>query len=313
MLRIVTQRILTAVPLVLLVSFIIFGLESLVPGNPAQTILGQNATPGAVAALDKQLGLDKPLLVSYLDWLRGIVHGNLGTSVFSGESVVSTLNSRLYVTLSLVGLSLLVSAVAGIALGTISALRGGVLARIVDVVSLLGLALPGFWVAIVLVALFAVKAGILPATGYVSFSASPAQWLEHLLLPVFALSLIGITSVAKQARDSTLDALDADYIMMLRGNGLAEWRILLQHVLRNAAVPVVTVLGVVTVGMLGGTVFVESVFVLPGLGSLATQSTLDHDLPVILGIGLYFTVIVIAINLLVDVAYGLLNPKVRVG
>lgn len=312
MIKIIVRRLVMAVPLLVVVSFLTFLLESLVPGNPAATILGQNATPQSIAALDQQLGLDKPLLVSYWDWLDGLVHGSLGTSIISGESVGATLNSRLLVTLSVVALSVAASAVIGTAIGMISATRGGLVGRILDVASMAGLALPSFWVAIVLVALFAVKLGAFPAGGYVPWSASPGGWIDHIVLPVVALSLLGVTSVAKQARDSTLDALEADYIVMLRGNGLPGRRILLRHVLRNAAVPVVTVLGVAAAGMLGGSVFIENVFVLPGLGSLATQSTLDHDLPVILGIALYFTVVVVIINLLVDIAYAALNPKVRV-
>lgn len=312
MIRIIVRRLAMAVPLLVVVSFLTFLLESLVPGNPAATILGQNATPQSIAALDQQLGLDKPLLVSYWDWLNSLVHGSLGTSIISGESVGATLNSRLLVTVSLVVLSVAVSAVVGVALGMVSATRGGLVGRLLDVASMAGLALPSFWVAIVLVAVFAVKLGVFPAGGYATWSASPGAWADHIVLPVAALSLLGVTSVAKQARDSALDALEADYIVMLRGNGLPGRQILLRHVLRNAAVPVVTVLGVVAAGMLGGAVFIENVFVLPGLGSLATQSTLDHDLPVILGIALYFTVIVVVINLLVDIAYAALNPKVRI-
>ncbi len=311
MARIIGLRILTAIPLILLVSFIIFALESLVPGNPAETILGQNATPQNVAALDRQLGLNKSLFAGFWTWLEGVIHGHLGTSIISGESVSSLLNGRLGVTLSLVLLSVLVSAIIGTLLGFISARRGGLLGRLLDVISLTGLALPSFWLGTVLVVTFAVKLKLLPASGYETIAQSPSGWLQHLILPVAALSLAGIALVAKQARDSILGALEADYIAMLRGNGMREREIMFKHVLRNAAMPIVTVLGVVAIGTLGGTVFVESVFVLPGLGSQATQSTVDHDLPVILGIGLYFTVIVVIINLLVDIAYGLLNPRAR--
>lgn len=309
--RIIGFRAVTAIPLILLVSFLIFLLESLVPGNPAQTILGQNATPQNVAALDRQLGLNKPLLTGYWTWLDGVLHGHLGTSVISGEHVGALLSGRLAVTLSLVILSVIVSGIVGVAFGLISARRGGWLGRMLDVVSLAGLALPSFWVGTVLVVLLAVKVRIFPASGYETFAQSPWGWFEHLILPVAALSLLGVASVAKQSRDAILSALEADYIAMLRGNGMSEREIMLKHVLRNAAMPIVTVLGVVAIGTLGGTVFVESVFVLPGLGSQATQSTVDHDLPVILGIGLYFTVIVVIINLLVDLTYGLLNPRAK--
>jgi peptide/nickel transport system permease protein len=193
-----------------------------------------------------------------------------------------------------------------------AAVRGGRLGRVIDVASLGGLALPNFWVAIVLVSIFAVKLGLLPATGYIGLTEDPARWIESLVLPVCALSLFGITILAKQTRDAVLEVLERDYVRMIRANGLSETRLLLKHVLRNAAIPVVTVVGLVAIGSLMGTVFVEQVFVLPGLGTLATQSTLDHDLPVILGIGVYFTLIVILVNLMVDLAYSMLNPRVRV-
>lgn len=311
MLRLLVNRVLFSIPLVLVVSVIVFALESLVPGDAARTILGENATPENVAALRQQLGLDDSWLERYWSWLTGLVHGDLGRSIFAGHSVTSELNVRLSVTASLLITALLVSAVLGIALGLLSAVRGGRLGRFVDAVSLLGLALPNFWVAIVVVDLFAVEARVFPAVGYTSLSESVGGWITSLTLPVCSLALLGIATIAKQTRDSALGVLESDYIRVLRANGVGHARIIGKHVLRNAAIPVVTVIGVVGVGMLGGSVFVENVFVLPGLGSLATESTTEHDLPVILGIAIYFTVLVIIINLLVDLAYGLLNPKVR--
>ncbi|EXG82697.1 ABC transporter permease [Cryptosporangium arvum] len=311
MLRLLANRLALSIPLLFVVSVLVFGLASLVPGDAARTILGEQATPEAVAYLRNQLGLDQPWYERYGSWLAGVLHGDFGTSILSGQDVWTTLNTRLGVTLSLVLTALVVSTVIGVALGLVSAVRGGVLGRVVDVLSLIGLALPNFWIAIVLVSLFAVQFRLFPATGYVPLSASPSEWISSLAMPVAALSLLGIAIIGKQTRDSVLDTLDAEYVRVLRANGVSERRIIFVHVLRNAAIPIVTAMGVVAVGMVGGSVFIESVFVLPGLGSLATQSTLDHDLPVILGLGVYFTVLVIVVNVLVDVAYGFLNPKVR--
>lgn len=311
MLRLLVNRLALSIPLLFVVSVLVFGLASLVPGDAARTILGEQATPEAVAYLRTQLGLDQPWYDRYGSWLAGVLHGDFGTSILSGQDVGTTLNTRAGVTLSLVLTALVVSSVIGVALGLVSAVRGGVLGRVVDVVSLIGLALPNFWIAIVLVSLFAVRFRLFPATGYVPLSASPSEWISSLAMPVAALSLLGIAIIGKQTRDSVLDTLDAEYVRVLRANGLSERRIIGAHVLRNAAIPIVTAMGVVAVGMVGGSVFIESVFVLPGLGSLATQSTLDHDLPVILGLGVYFTVLVVVVNVLVDVAYGFLNPKVR--
>jgi peptide/nickel transport system permease protein len=311
-LRLIGHRIAMSIPLLLIVSLIVFALEALVPGDAARTILGENATAQSLAALRDQLGLNDPWTVRYGDWLAGAFHGDLGTSIISGVDVSSSLSTRLGVTLSLLIPSMLLSAVAGIALGFASAVRGGVLGRFIDVVSLLGFALPSFWVALILVAFFAVQLDLLPATGYQELTVSPGGWLKSIILPVLALSLHGITAVAKQTRDSVMEVLEADYVKFLRANGVSERSVRYRHVLRNAAIPVVTSLGLVSVGMLGGAVFIENVFVLPGLGSLATQATLDHDVPVILGVGVFFTLSVIVINLLIDIAYGLLNPKVRV-
>lgn len=311
MLRLTAHRLAISLPLVLAVSLLIFGLESLVPGDPARTILGESATQESIDALRAEMGLDRPWFERYGQWLAGLVRGDLGTSIFTGEPVTAVLNDRLGVSLSLVTLCMIVSGAVGVLLGMVSAVRGRLVGRLLDVVSLAGLALPSFWVAIILVAVFAVRLRLLPATGYVPATESVTGWLTSLVLPVVALCLLGVTAVAKQTRDSAMEVLDADYVQVLRANGVPEWKILLKHVLRNAAIPVVSVLGVVTVGMLDATVFVESVFVLPGLGSRATQATIDHDISVILGIGVYFTVLVILINLVVDIVYGVLNPKVR--
>jgi peptide/nickel transport system permease protein len=221
------------------------------------------------------------------------------------------LNQRLPVTLSLVLLATLLCAVIGVLLGVISAVRGGIIGRAVEVLSLVGLALPGFWLAIILAAVFAVTLRIFPATGYVPPSDSVGRWLWALTLPVIALALAGVASVAKQTRDSMKETLALPYIRTLRASGIGRGSIIWKHALRNGAIPVVTVLGLVFVSALSSTVFVEAVFVLPGLGSMAVTATSEHDIPVIEGIALYFTVIVVIINLLLDVVYGLLNPKVR--
>jgi peptide/nickel transport system permease protein len=196
-------------------------------------------------------------------------------------------------------------------LGVISAVRGGVVGRAVEVLSLVGLALPGFWVAIILAAVFAVTLRIFPATGYVPPSASVSRWLWALTLPVIALGLAGVASVAKQTRDSMKDTLAREYIRTLRASGIGRRSIIWKHALRNGAIPVVTVLGLVFVSALSSTVFVEAVFVLPGLGSMAVTATSQHDIPVIEGIALYFTVLVVIVNVLLDIVYGMLNPKVR--
>lgn len=312
MVRLIVNRVALSIVLIVISSLAIFFLMSLVPGDPARTILGANATPESIARLREQLGLNQPLLEQYGSWLLGALHGDFGESVFSGDPVINLILVRVPVTLSLILLSTLVIAALGTGLGLLSAVRGGALGRFLDAISLVGLALPSYWVAIVLVALFAVTIRIFPATGYTALPDDPGGWLLSLILPVAALSLGGVTIVAKQMRDSAKDVLARDYIRVLRASGVRERTIVLKHVLRNASLPSLTVLGITVVGALTGAVFVENVFVLPGLGSLVTQATTSHDLPVVLGVGVFFTLFVIIVNLAIDILYGVLNPKVRV-
>jgi peptide/nickel transport system permease protein len=311
-LRVVVRRILMAVPLLFVVSVLTFVLVSLTPGNAAEEILGTSATPSEYAALNRALGLDLPLWEQYWNWLRHALTGNLGQSIFTGQPVAQAIGQRLPVTLSLLVGALVVSVVFGIGLGAFSAVRGGAIGRLADVLALIGFSLPAFWVGAELIVIFAVWRRWFPATGYVSFSASPAGWLHSLVLPVVALSLYGIASTAKQTREAMLDVLASEHIRMAWANGLAPRSIVLRHALRNASMRVVTVLGLLAVGLLGGTVLVENVFALPGLGSLMVTAATQHDLPVVAGMAVYFTLIVVAINLVVDLAYVWLNPRVRV-
>jgi peptide/nickel transport system permease protein len=311
MVRLIAYRVLISVPLLFGVSILTFVLVSFTPGDAARAILGANGTPQQYAQLRHQLGLDQPLYAQYGHWLQRVVHGDLGSSLFSREPVAQALNERLSVTLSLIIGATILSAVLGIGLGVFSALRAGRAGWAVDVLSLAGLALPTFWLGLVLVTLLAVDIRLFPATGYVPLSQSVGEWVRALVLPVATLAVGGAAVVAKQTRDSMLDVLQRDFIRTLRASGASEWSIVLKHALKNAAIPVVTILGLLFVSLLSGTVLVESVFVLPGLGSLAVQATTQHDIPMIQGVGVYFTLIVIAVNLLVDLTYGWLNPKVR--
>ena len=306
------RRLILAIPLLFIVSFLSFALVALTPGDPAVSILGSYATKAQYSALDRQLGFNQPVLVQYGHWLARVLHGSLGTSLASAQSVSTELNSGLGVTLCLVIGATLVTAAGGVALGTLSAVHGGVVGRATDALAMLGFAIPAFWLGLVLRDLFAVRWHLVPATGYEPFSQSPGGWFRSLLLPVATLAAAGMTGIAKQTRDSMRDTLARDYVDALRADGVPEWRIITRHALRNAAIPVVTMLGTFFVGLLGGTVLVESVFALPGLGSMAVTATTEHDLPVIVGVAVYFAVGVVLVNLLVDVIYGWLDPRARV-
>lgn len=309
--RLVVRRLLSSAPLLFLVSALTFVLVSLVPGNPARTIVGQHATVEQYEAVRAQLGLDEPLPVQYWDWLVRVFHGDLGSSLFSGEPVTSVLNNRLPVSLSLIIAGTVVSGILGVSLGLLSARRGGFLVKAVDGLALLGLAVPAFWFALVLIALGAVRLRWFPVTGYVPFADDPAEWGRSLVLPVLSLSLGAVAIIAKQTRDSVLDTLSRDFVRVMQANGFSRRSILYRHVLRNAALPLVTVLGVVLVSLLAAAVFVETVFAMPGLGSLTQQATVQHDIPVIQGAVLYITVLVVLVNLLVDLLYSRLDPRVR--
>jgi peptide/nickel transport system permease protein len=312
LLRIVLHRLLASVPLVLVVTLLAFLLNALAPGDLAMTILGADGTREQYEALRTQLGLDKPLLLQYLSWLGRALQGDLGVSFFTQESVASLLNARLAVSLSIMVGVLLVCVSCGLLLGVASALRGGWVGRAIDALSLLGLIFPSFWLALVLISVFAVGLQWLPATGYTRFADSPVEWLLGLVLPVLSVSMYSITSIAKQTRDAMSDVMGRDFIRALRASGVPERVVIWKHGLRNAALPVVTVLGLVMIAAISGTVFVERVFVLPGLGSLAVNAAVNKDVVLLQGITLYFTLITIVINLLVDLSYGWLNPKVRV-
>lgn len=309
--QVVIRRILVAVPLLFAVSALSFLLVSLTPGDAADEILGTTATPAEYRALRRALGLNLPVWEQYWRWLRHAITGDLGTSLFTGQPVSQAISQRLPVTLSLIIGSLLVSVIAGMAIGVFSAIRGGVVGRAVDALALLGFSLPAFWVGVELIVLFAVKFAWFPATGYVPIAQSVGGWLRSLVLPVCALSLYGVAATAKQTRDAMLDVLGSEYIRIARANGISARSIIFRHALKNASMRIVTVLGIQAVGLLGGTVFVENVFALPGLGSLVVTASVEHDIPVVQGVAVYFTVIVVVINLVIDLIYTWLNPKVR--
>lgn len=312
MLYLVLRRLALSVPLLLAVTLLTFLLNSLAPGDLARTMMQGQGTEEQYQELRRDLGLDRPLLVQYGNWLAKAATGDLGRSYFTKEDVVSLLNDRIGVTVSLMAGVFVICLVAGLALGVTSALRGGWVGRAIDTLSLVGLTLPSFWVALVLIAVFAVWLRWLPATGYTPLAQDPMRWLVGLILPVLAVSLVSITTIAKQTRDAMNETMGRDFVRALRASGLSERSIVWKHALRNASLPVVTVLGIVMVNAITGTVFVERVFVLPGLGSLAVSAALTNDVALMQGATLYFTLLTVVINLIVDLSYGWLNPKVRV-
>lgn len=311
MLLYIGRRLLGGVVLLLGIAVVAFSLLYIGGGDIARRILGEGATAEAVAQKSAELGLDRPLIVQFWSWLTGAVTGNLGRSWFSGQSVTDGIQSRLSVTLSIVIGAIVVIAIVSVVLGILAATRRGWIDRIVQVVSLVGFAIPGFLVALALVLVFALALGWFKPTGYVPFATSPTGWLSTVTLPIIALSLGGIATVTQQIRGSVIDALRNDYVRTLRSRGVDEGRVVLKHVLRNAAGPALAVLAVFFVGLLGGAVIVEQVFAIPGLGQVAVIATTQGDIPMVMGLVMAVGILVILFNLLVDLLQGWLNPKVR--
>src|ERR1700733_3232574 len=312
MLRLIGRRLALSLPLLVIVPTVTFLLAALIPGDVARTILGADATQAQYLQLRQTLGLNEPLLTRYFTWLGNALHGNLGTSLFWQQPVSSLLDSRLQVTLSLVIGSTALATAVGVVFGVVAALRAGVVGKIVDAIAMVGLAIPNFFLGLLLVTWFAVTLRAFPATGFVPFSQSPGEWLRSIVLPVITLAVPGIAVIAKQTRDAMLEVLDRPFIRTLRAAGVPGRSVIGKHALRNAAIPVVTVTGLIFIASLSGTVLVETVFALPGLGGLVVQATSQHDLPLIEGAAVYFTIAVICVNLLVDLTYSWLDPRVRV-
>jgi peptide/nickel transport system permease protein len=295
-----------------IISLVAFSLILLVPGDPARTFLGDNATDEQVEELRASLGLNDPFYERYLEWAGNAVQGDLGTSLLSDVSVSTQLMERIDVTLSIAAAALLLALLVGIPAGMVAALRRGhATDRIVTAASTLGIALPHFWIGLMLAFFVGVRAGWLPATGYVPLSEDPVAWLQHLILPAVTLSLTPMAEVARQLRASMINVLEQDYIRTARAMGLPRRSIRGRHALKNAATPVVTILGAQVALVFGGTVIVEQVFALPGLGQLALGAVLDRDYPVIQGVVLVSATVVMLANLAVDISYRWLSPHVR--
>lgn len=311
MLNFTLRRIFNGIVMLVAVSFLAYFLLNIGAGNVARLILGLEATPEAIAELNEQLGLNRPFIEQFLTWASGAARLDFGDSWSMPETVNEVLFPRLGVTLTIVSLTTMVAAFVAIILGTVAAIYGGVIDRIVQFVGLIGFAVPGFLVAFFLVTLFAIQIPIFNAVGYTDFSESPSEWLKSVALPVAALSLSAIASVAQQVRGSVTDAINMDYVRTLRARGLSFNRVVFKHVLRNAGGPALSILGVQFVGMLGGAILVEQIFAIPGLGPYAVGATSFSDIPAVMGLVFVTALVVIVVNLVIDLLSAALNPKVR--
>lgn len=308
----IARRLFSGALLLLVISSLTYFLVFFSTSNVARNILGDLATPEQLLAKEVELGLDSPILTRWLEWLVAAIQGDFGKSWFNNQPIVDALTQRLPVTLTLVLITIALAAVLATLLGMLAAVKGGWLDRLVQVMAIGGFAIPNFVVAVFLVTLVAIQLKLLPATGWVPFEQSPEMWIKSLILPVSALLISVIASSAQQIRSAIKSNLEKDWVRTLRARGLSESEILFKHVLRASAPAGLTVLSLQFVGLLSGTVIIEQIFALPGMGFLAVQSTGLGDTPVVMGVVVYTVVIVLAVNLLVDLANGWLNPKVRV-
>jgi peptide/nickel transport system permease protein len=307
----IVRRLLIAIPTLLIVATLTFFLMKAVPGSPAAAVLGTNATPQQYERIEDQLGLNRPVLDQYGSYMGDLLTGDLGRSYVSNQPVSKLVSDRLPVTLSLAAVATLLSLVVGVLVGTFAAIRGGIVDRIVTTGSGLGLALPSFWVAVLLALVFSIKLGWFPATDYIRFGDSPWEWLRHIVLPVLALAFVQVATIARQTRSEMIRVLDQDFIRTLRANGLSRRSVIWKHGLRNAAVPVVTVMGLQFVAVFGGAIIIERVFALPGVGTLTLNSATTNDLPIVQGVVVTTAAMVLVVNLLIDVLYWMLQPQAR--
>lgn len=312
MLRYLLKRLVLLLPTVLVPVTLVFFMMQLAPGDPAAVILGPNATPDQVDALRERLGLDQPLILQFLDFLKSLVTFDLGESIFLGEPVLQTVLLYGVVTVQLTALALAIAVVLGCLAGVMAALfHNKVIDKATMLVAVMGVAIPEFWLALLLILVFAVTLRWFPVGGYVPMTEGLFASLETLLLPALALGLIQAAFIARMTRSAVLDVLGEQYVATAQAKGIA-WRdVLRRHILRAASVPIVTVIGLTAAVLMGGAIAVEIVFSLPGIGRLLVQAVARRDYPLIQGIVLIVAVAYVLINLLVDLVYALLDPRVR--
>ncbi len=312
MLRFILSRLASTVPVLLVVSITVFLVLRLAPGDPAAVIGGSNATTEDIAAIRQTLGLDKSLLQQFFIFISNLLHGDLGRSYYFNKPVATLIADRVGPTLSIASGTMLFAVAVAVPMGTLAAWRmGGWLDRLVMGFSVLGFSVPVFVVAYLLIMPLSLKLGLLPVQGYVPPSDGLQAWASHLVLPWIALGTVYVALLARVTRASVSEALTEDYIRTARAKGVSQAAVLFRHALVNAAVPIVTVVGIGVSLLIGGVVVTETVFAIPGLGSMTVEAVLNRDFPVIQGVVLFFAFANVAINLLVDLCYLALDPRIR--
>lgn len=312
MLAYIARRLMQTVLVLIFVSVIVFSLMHLIPGDPALVILGDQATPEQIEALHRELLLDQPLWIQYLNWAGDVLQGNLGRSVSYKQSVTDLLATRLPITFHIGLVAFILSTAISIPAGILSAIRrGGWLDSIITLLTNLAMAVPVFWLGILGIYLFALKLGWLPVQGYTSPSENLALNTRQIIMPAICLAIVPLASLARQTRSSMLEVIRQDYIRTARSKGLTEWAVITGHALKNAIIPVITLLGMQLRNLVGGAVLVEQVFNIPGMGRLMVSGVFNKDFVVVQGTVMVVAVVVALSNLLVDISYGYFDPRIR--
>ncbi|MGO4677475.1 ABC transporter permease [Bosea sp. 2YAB26] len=312
MLAFIVRRIITTIPVMAFVALFVFSLLYIAPGDPAAVIAGDQATPADVEKIRLSLGLDRPYLIRFGEWLFRVLQGDLGTSIFTSLPVTQLISQRIEPTVSLMVLTLIFAVVIAVPMGVIAAWKAGTwVDKFAMAFAVLGFSIPVFVVGYLLAYVFALKLDWLPVQGYTPLSEGLWPWLRNLILPSVTLGLVYIALIARITRATMLEVLQQDYIRTARSKGLGQRSVLFLHALKNAAIPIVTIIGIGIALLIGGAVVTESVFAIPGLGRLTVDAILRRDYPVIQGVVLMFSFVYVLVNLIIDLVYTLLDPRIR--
>src|SRR5436190_2491581 len=309
--RVISSRLLQALPVILLATFMVFALLKLVPGDIAVTLAGDNATDARITEIRRIYGLDRPFLVQYGAWLTKAAQGDLSQSLLTGEKVATSIGRAFPNTLLIVVIALILALVTGIPMGLVAAIKpNGWVDKIVSAVASLGVAIPGFWLAMILVAEISLRLNWLPATGAKSFAVSPWEAIRHALLPGIAIAAYGMAEVARQLRGSLLEVLSSQFVRTLHAKGVPMWAVLWKHGLKNVGVNLLTIISLLVNRMLAATVVVEAVFAIPGMGSLIVRGAIQRDFPIVQGVVFAMVIVVIMVNLITDLLCASVDPRI---
>jgi peptide/nickel transport system permease protein len=318
MIRYTLRRAVNSIPILIIVSLLAFLGQQLVPGDPILAIIGEGEfaelASGGAEALDarrKELGLDRPPILQYYSYIERLAHGDLGRSFVTRQPVGGMILQRLPITLKLNSITFAINIIAGISLGTIAALRPGWPDFFATTWAVLGVATPNFWAAILMILVFSVWLGWLPTSGWVDPFSQPINGIKHMIMPVIALSLFGSATIMRQTRSALLEVLRQDYIQTARAKGLKEQTVVIRHALKNAMLPVITIIGLSLAGLIGGSILIERVFAIPGVGRMAIDAANRRDFPVIQAIVIVSTLAIVTANLITDVLYAYLDPRIK--